>query len=127
MRGAKKATAATAALAVAVAAILAWGVPAGASHQPDSDGYAPVVSVCDAEGVWTATHIPTEQANEDGPYVFSIIVLNECELAKIGAGPEQVYETIRHEQAHAAGWDHCDGTPEENAAYWPYVDRKVGC
>ena len=118
---------APAVVALAVAAILAASVPAQAEHQPDSDGYAPVVSVCDAEGVWTATHVPTKQANEDGPYVFSIIVLNECKLAEIGAGPAEVYETIRHEQAHAAGWDHCEGTPETNPAYWPYVDRMVGC
>ncbi len=118
---------APAVVALAVAAILVWGVPAEASHQPDSDGYAPVVSVCGTEGIWTATHIPTEQANEDGPYVFSLIVLNECRMAKEGYGPPEVYEAIEHEQAHAAGWDHCEGDPAQNEAFWPYADRKVGC
>ncbi len=114
-------------VALGLVAILVAAVPADASHPPDSDGYAPIVSVCDSQGLWAATHIPTEQANEDGPYTFSIIVLNECLMEEMGFGPEEVYETIRHEQAHAAGWDHCEGTPEENPGFWPYVNKKVGC
>ena len=119
---------ASAVVALAVAALLAGGAPTGAEHPPDEDGVVPIFVACDPEGVWTSTHIPTEQANGDGPYRFSVIVLNECYMEELGYGPVEVMASIEHERAHSRGWDHCEGTPEENAAFWPYVDRAgVGC
>ena len=126
MRGARKAAAA---LAAGVLALLAGGAAVGAEHPPDEDGVVPVFATCDEEGLWTATHVPTKLTEADGGlHASSFVLVNECLMAKEGFGPKEVMATLLHEMAHSRGWDHCEGTPEANRAFWPYADRPgVGC
>jgi hypothetical protein len=54
--------------------------------------------------------------------VWGTIYLDECKLRDRGAGPEDEKNFIDHELGHAAGWEHGQGTPETNPAYYPDVE-----
>lgn len=45
---------------------------------------------------------------------------DEGEMGSRGAGPTDWSILYRHEHAHQIGWDHGDGTPASNPAYYEY-------
>jgi hypothetical protein len=56
----------------------------------------------------------------------SRIALNWYRLALQGAGLMDIHRVLERERAHARGWRPYEGTPEENAAYYPDIIRITG-
>jgi hypothetical protein len=46
---------------------------------------------------------------------------NQGYMDSQGAGSSDWEFLYRHERAHQAGWDHFEGTEDENGCYWPEV------
>lgn len=70
-------------------------------------------------GAWPSAEDPQEYRNE--------VNLDWCKTFRDGGGLWDLYRIYRHEMAHARdGWDHGEGTPEENPAYCPRT-YPTGC
>lgn len=46
---------------------------------------------------------------------------NTAKIESYNPGPNDWRAIRRHERAHAGGWNHWEGTPQTNAAYYPVV------
>jgi hypothetical protein len=88
----------------------------------DSDGKIPIESVCHPNAGWPAKTGGSVLRDADSLRVVEVryrIEINDCRLRKLGAGPRDRDHVIAHERAHARGWDHWEGTPWTNAAFFP--------
>ena len=88
----------------------------------DSDGKVPIESVCYPNAEWLAQTGGSVLRDADTLRVVEVrhrIEINDCRLRKLGAGPRDRERVIAHERAHARGWDHWEGTPWTNAAFFP--------
>jgi hypothetical protein len=102
----------------------AFDVPGNTTSRPsypaDSDGDVPIKEACNdkmPKNAWTHRLF-----SENNTKVEATIYVDTCELDDLGAGPQDIENFIEHEKAHAKGWQHREGTPETNAAYYPTVD-----
>ena len=112
-------------LAALTLALLYDSVAIAQQGPRDSDGDVPVKYVCDPH-----YKLPRGLGNGD-PYIGRTwtqvrgdevrirIYINKCVLERAGAGKQDIRNVVRHERAHAKGWDHYEGTPETNPAYYP--------
>ena len=88
----------------------------------DSDGEVPVEGVCYPNAEWLAKTGGTASRDADTLRVVEVryrIEVNDCLLRKLDAGPRDRDRVIAHERAHARGWEHWEGTPWTNAAFFP--------
>ena len=88
----------------------------------DSDGEVPVEGVCQPNAEWLAKTGGTVSQDADTQRVVEVryrIEINDCLLRKLDAGPRDRDRVIAHERAHARGWEHWEGTPWTNAAFFP--------
>lgn len=95
-------------------------------NRPDSDGKVPVKEVCDMGlnpngNHWFGVHKEWTIRDSSGKYLRTeyVILINRCYLDSQGAGPTDRAVWIAHEKAHALGFQHYQGTPQTNAAYYP--------
>jgi hypothetical protein len=90
----------------------------------DTDGHVPLKRKCEPDGnpkwgewvgrySWKFVRDESDNVKE----VRGTIYLNECRMKNLSYTEEERLGVIRHERAHAQGWDHGEGTPETNAAY----------
>ena len=99
---------------------------AEARHGPrDSDGDIPIKYVCDPRyklprGLPNGNpYIGRTWTQQRGDDVRIRIYINKCVLERAGAGKQDIRNVVRHERAHARGWDHYEGSPRTNPAYYP--------
>ena len=88
----------------------------------DSDGKIPIESVCHPNAEWAAQTGASVLRDADTLRAVEVryrIEINGCRLRKLDAGPRDRARIIAHEKAHARGWDHWEGTPWTNAAFFP--------
>jgi hypothetical protein len=104
--------------------VATFQVPGNTTSRPtypaDSDGEVPVKKACyDKMPKQAWTH---REFYEQKTKVQATIYVDTCELDDLGAGTQDTKNFIAHEKAHAKGWQHGEGNPETNAAYYPTVD-----
>lgn len=102
--------------------VVAWEDYAEASHNyPDTDGKIPVYHHCPQCKGYTAGRTEKKIIRHwNGKVeVQARIYLNDPLMDRLGAGRRDKRYNLRHEMAHAHGWDHYEGTPQQNAAYYP--------
>ena len=103
-------------LLIAVALAVATPERAEASYANwwvDSDGYVPVYSAC-----YPGVELGYYAWYYDGYAVYGTIYINECALARLGAGPNDREHVIDHEMGHAWGLTH---SPDPDSyMYWYY-------
>jgi hypothetical protein len=104
--------------------IATFDVPGNTTSRPsypaDSDGDVPVKKACYdkmPKNAWT-----DRKFSENKMKVEATIYVDTCELDDLEAGPQDIKNFIKHEKSHAEGWQHGEGNPETNAAYYPTVD-----
>ena len=88
----------------------------------DSDGKVPVEGVCQPNEEWLAKTGGIASRDADTLRIVEVryrIEINDCLLRKLDAGPRDRDRVIAHERAHARGWEHWEGTPWTNAAFFP--------
>ena len=105
---------------------------AGATHstvyghyfgKPDSNGYAPeyypwtLKGGC-YNGTLATTHYYIDRSVSYGPNVMWI-EYDRCEMKRLGATPAGWARLKSHERAHTRVWNHGEGHPSYNAAYYP--------
>ena len=96
----------------------------------DTDGEVPVKGVCEHDGNpnWGEDWVGRYQyktIEDDAGNVAEIqgtIYLNICHMDDLGFSREEKLGVLRHEKAHSKGWDHGEGTPETNPAYYDDYD-----
>ena len=94
------------ALVVGVAAIImalsAKEASASSGHaRTDSDGRVPVVNSC-----WAGNSVGIYQWYSNGYTTQGKILINNCALDRLGAGPQDRQAVVAHEQGHARGLPH---------------------
>jgi hypothetical protein len=99
--------------AVAAAAVMAQGAEASAGGWADSDGYVPVYSAC-----YPGVELGYYEAYYDGYAVYGTVYVNDCALARLGAGPYDRQRVIDHEMGHARGLP--DSADPNSIMYWYY-------
>ena len=88
----------------------------------DSDGKIPIEEVCQPNAEWLAQTGVSVLRDADTLRVVEVryrIEINDCRFRKLDAGRRDRDRIIAHEKAHARGWDHWEGTPWTNAAFFP--------
>jgi hypothetical protein len=99
--------------AVAVAVVMAQGAEASYGGLADSDGHVPVYSAC-----YPGVELGYYSWYSDGYAVYGTIHINDCALARLGAGPHDRRMVVAHEMGHARGLLH---SPDPNSyMYWYY-------
>jgi hypothetical protein len=99
--------------AVAVAVVMAQGAEASAGGWADSDGHVPVYSAC-----YPGVELGYYEWYYDGYAVYGTIYINDCALARLGAGPHDRQMVVAHEMGHARGLTH---SPDPGSyMYWYY-------
>lgn len=70
----------------------------------DTDGYVPIYTTClpDNLGAFYSPY------TYDGVTVEGSIIVNECALERLGAGPNDLQRLLAHEMGHAMGLLHSD-------------------
>ena len=90
---------------VAAATVMAFSAEkADASYgsaRADSDGNVPVVSSC-----WPGNSVGLYKWYSNGYTTQGTILINECALDRLGAGPNDRQQVIAHERGHANGLHH---------------------
>ena len=71
------------------------------SVRADSDGNVPVVSSC-----WAGNSVGLYKWYSNGYTTQGTILINECALDRLGAGPNDRQQVIAHERGHANGLHH---------------------
>lgn len=71
------------------------------SVRADSDGNVPVYSSC-----WAGNSVGLYRWYSDGYTTQGRILVNECALDRLGAGPRERQQVIAHERGHARGLTH---------------------
>ncbi len=105
-------------LALVVAAAVAIAMPQRAEALTegwwvDSDGHVPIYSAC-----YPGVELGYYEAYTEGNVVYGTIYINDCALARLGAGPYDRQQVIAHEMGHARGLAH---SPAPNSyMYWWY-------
>jgi hypothetical protein len=103
--------------------------PKNPTIPPDTDGKVPIVNKCEPDGnpkwnmdgsVWTGRYQYQTIRDSSGNVkeIRGTIYLNECRMSSYSEEDKQVI--LEHELAHSRGWNHGEGTPETNPAYYPY-------
>ena len=92
----------------------------------DTDGVVPYGLECPPLDDWGGRHYGHWETVDGEVVMEREVALNWCRLALQGAGPLDIHRVLAHERAHASGWRHCEGTREENAAYYPDAIRITG-
>lgn len=115
-------------LAVLVmAGIISVALPDDAAAAlPDSDGYVPEYYYCgNYDGKLAVYRYRYNYYYSGGRlYTYNVrgyILYDSCEMRAKGAGYNDWLRVIRHERAHARGWDHYEGSPRYNPAYYPRI------
>jgi hypothetical protein len=90
-------------------------VHGGQSLCPDADGIVPEERGVYGKG-WQGE---ARLISKEGAPCQWAIRYDTAEMA--GAGPNDWSRLIAHERAHTRGWDHGEGTPGTNPAYWRSV------
>ena len=72
----------------------------GTSHA-DSDGYIPVTHSC-----WAGNTLGLYDWSSNGYTTWGTVVINECALDRMGAGPMDRQRVIAHERGHGRGLAH---------------------
>ncbi len=99
--------------AAAIAALMPERAEASYGGWADSDGYVPVYSAC-----YPGVELGYYEWYYDGYAVYGTIYINECALARLGAGPNDRQHVIDHEMGHAWGLTH---SPDPDSyMYWYY-------
>jgi hypothetical protein len=93
--------------------------------QPDSNGYVPeyivqTVGTC-TDGILATTHYEYNTSVWYGPNVMWI-EYDSCEMDRLGATPAGWDRVKAHERAHSRGWQHGEGDPKYNDAFYPQVN-----
>lgn len=94
------------ALVIGVAAIFmalsAKEAGASSGHsRADSDGRVPVVSSC-----WAGNSVGIYSWYSNGYTTQGKILINDCALDRLGAGPQDRQAVVAHERGHAKGLPH---------------------
>jgi hypothetical protein len=76
-------------------------VGSGPARGVDSDGYVPVVYSCFGGG-----SAGTYNWFSDGFQTYGKVVINQCLLNNLGAGPQDFARVIAHEMGHSKGLLH---------------------
>ena len=87
-----------------LAVLLAVAAPGKAEASPlsvDSDGYVPAYSTCVA-----GNQLGFYNWYWDGYKTTGYILVNDCALQRLGAGPVDRQRVIAHERGHAVGLPH---------------------
>lgn len=102
---------------VAAAMIMAFSAEkADASYgsaRADSDGNVPVVSSC-----WAGNSVGLYKWYFNGHTTQGTIIINDCALDRLGAGPNDRQNVIAHEQGHARGLHH---SSNPSSAMYPVI------
>jgi hypothetical protein len=107
------------------AVLVAEGSEASHAHAgtlADTDGYVPEYYVCGPyNGVLGRYYYRYWYSTSTGRItrVEGAIYYDRCEMRSLGAGTNDWARLIAHERAHSRGWDHYEGSPATNAAYYP--------
>jgi Matrixin len=100
-------------LAAGVAAVAAGEADASSTYgYADSDGYVPIYSVC-----WAGYEVGAYDWYFDGYAVYGTIYINDCALARLGAGPYDRQQVVAHELGHSRGLPH-SYDPNSYMYYW---------
>ncbi len=100
--------------AVAVAVVMAQGAEASAGGWADSDGHVPVYSAC-----YPGVELGYYEWYYDGYAVYGTVYVNDCALARLGAGPNDRQHVIDHEMGHARGLAH---SPDPSSYMYGYYE-----
>ena len=96
----------------------------------DTDGEVPVKGECEPDGNpqwgedWVGRYQYKTIKDDEGnaQEIQGTIYVNICHMDDLGFTREKKLGVIRHEKAHSKGWDHGEGTPETNPAYYADYD-----
>lgn len=89
-------------LAVGVTVVAAGEADASYTYgYADSDGYVPIYSVC-----WDGYDVGLYDWYFDGYAVYGTVYINDCALARLGAGPYDREQVVAHELGHSRGLPH---------------------
>lgn len=94
-------------LCVALVLALMSSVAAGEARasagymKADSDGYVPVTYSCFAGGA-----VGSYSWFFDGSQTYGKVVINQCLMERLGAGPQDYARVIAHEMGHSRGLLH---------------------
>lgn len=86
------------------AIIMALSAEEASAHggiRADSDGKVPVVSSC-----WAGNSVGMYQWYSNGQTTQGKILINDCALDRLGAGPNDRQAVVAHERGHARGLGH---------------------
>lgn len=111
-------------LAATATIALAYPLYGSGFGRPDSNGYVPeyypyTVGTC-YDGTLAKTHYYVDRSVSYGPHVMWI-EYDRCEMARLGATSAGWERVKAHERAHSRGFDHGEGSPAYNAAFYPTV------
>ncbi len=96
-----------------MATVMAEGAAASSgASSPDSDGHVPVYSAC-----YPGVELGYYSYYYNGYAVYGTIYINDCALARLGAGPYDRQRVIDHEMGHAWGLPH---SPDPGSYMYPY-------
>ena len=99
--------------AAAIAAVTPERAEASYGSWADSDGHVPVYSAC-----YPGVELGYYEWYYDGYAVYGTVYVNDCALARLGAGPNDRQHVIDHEMGHAGGLTH---SPDPDSyMYWYY-------
>jgi hypothetical protein len=100
-------------VAVTVALVMPGKAEASYGGWADSDGYVPVYSAC-----YPGVELGYYHWYYDGYAVYGTVYINDCALARLGAGPYDRQRVIAHEMGHAWGLPH--SLDPNSYMYWYY-------
>lgn len=88
----------------------------------DSDGVVPVHRYCgwvNGKNAFTSVHTVRDGETGRIKRVEATMYINKCNLDFHNRSAAYREKSKQHELDHANGWDHWEGNPRVNAAYYP--------